>query len=129
MNFKQIILTVCCGTFLASSCTKDLNRTSPNGLTAEALYKNEAGYRSSLAKLYGGLALTGNSGPDGSGDLGGIDEGFSSYLRSYWYLQEFPTDEAVIGWNDQDRKSTRLNSSHSQISYAVFCLKQTTKKL
>src|SRR2546430_12131153 len=26
----------------------------------------------------------------------------------------------------QDRKSTRLNSSHSQISYAVFCLKKTT---
>src|SRR2546430_11864439 len=25
-----------------------------------------------------------------------------------------------------DRKSTRLNSSHSQISYAVFCLKNTT---
>src|SRR2546430_6367848 len=25
----------------------------------------------------------------------------------------------------QDRKSTRLNSSHSQISYAVFCLKKT----
>src|SRR5688572_31496523 len=27
-----------------------------------------------------------------------------------------------------DRKSTRLNSSHSQISYAVFCLKKKTKK-
>src|SRR5256886_4069196 len=27
----------------------------------------------------------------------------------------------------QDRKSTRLNSSHSQISYAVFCLKKKTK--
>src|SRR2546430_8806833 len=26
---------------------------------------------------------------------------------------------------EQDRKSTRLNSSHSQISYAVFCLKKT----
>src|SRR2546430_13369406 len=25
---------------------------------------------------------------------------------------------------DRDRKSTRLNSSHSQISYAVFCLKK-----
>src|SRR2546430_9570485 len=25
---------------------------------------------------------------------------------------------------EEDRKSTRLNSSHSQISYAVFCLKQ-----
>src|SRR2546430_4289450 len=29
------------------------------------------------------------------------------------------TDES-----NEDRKSTRLNSSHSQISYAVFCLKQ-----
>src|SRR2546427_12478244 len=26
--------------------------------------------------------------------------------------------------NSEDRKSTRLNSSHSQISYAVFCLKK-----
>src|SRR5256886_16098494 len=35
----------------------------------------------------------------------------------------------VSRWNlrlvvDPDRKSTRLNSSHSQISYAVFCLKK-----
>src|SRR5256886_6567377 len=30
-------------------------------------------------------------------------------------------------WNPKiDRKSTRLNSSHSQISYAVFCLKKKT---
>src|SRR5688572_31707484 len=29
---------------------------------------------------------------------------------------------------EQDRKSTRLNSSHSQISYAVFCLKKKKKK-
>src|SRR2546427_5927116 len=29
---------------------------------------------------------------------------------------------------DADRKSTRLNSSHSQISYAVFCLKKKKKK-
>src|SRR2546430_10638109 len=28
----------------------------------------------------------------------------------------------------KDRKSTRLNSSHSQISYAVFCLKKKKKK-
>src|SRR2546430_11432774 len=28
---------------------------------------------------------------------------------------------------ETDRKSTRLNSSHSQISYAVFCLKKKTK--
>src|SRR5438874_7815891 len=29
----------------------------------------------------------------------------------------------------QDRKSTRLNSSHVEISYAVFCLKKKKKKL
>src|SRR5688572_31698391 len=28
----------------------------------------------------------------------------------------------------EDRKSTRLNSSHSQISYAVFCLKKKTQR-
>src|SRR3989475_1254110 len=32
----------------------------------------------------------------------------------------------ALGW-DRDRKSTRLNSSHSQISYAVFCLKKKKK--
>src|SRR6267154_3547970 len=30
---------------------------------------------------------------------------------------------------NQDRKSTRLNSSHPSISYAVFCLKKKKKKL
>src|SRR5947209_9542918 len=29
---------------------------------------------------------------------------------------------------DRDRKSTRLNSSHANISYAVFCLKKKKKK-
>src|SRR2546430_7437132 len=29
---------------------------------------------------------------------------------------------------EEDRKSTRLNSSHSQISYAVFCLKKKKRK-
>src|SRR2546430_13301810 len=32
-------------------------------------------------------------------------------------------DDEVVG-EGRDRKSTRLNSSHSQISYAVFCLKK-----
>src|SRR5438105_12100862 len=38
-----------------------------------------------------------------------------------------------VGWTDprptaRDRKSTRLNSSHEWISYAVFCLKKKKKK-
>src|SRR5688572_32742287 len=35
----------------------------------------------------------------------------------------------VVAAGDGDRKSTRLNSSHSQISYAVFCLKKKKKKI
>src|SRR5205085_7696753 len=35
---------------------------------------------------------------------------------------------AVLAMKRLDRKSTRLNSSHSQISYAVFCLKKKKKK-
>src|SRR2546427_6318517 len=37
--------------------------------------------------------------------------------------QSFDKPVAAITF-DEDRKSTRLNSSHSQISYAVFCLKK-----
>jgi hypothetical protein len=100
MKFQNLIIgALCVG--LLSSCTKDLNRVPAYSTTADVLYKTEAGYKQSLAKIYGGLALTGNNGPAGSGDLKGLDEGFSSYLRGYFNLQELPTDEAVVGWNDQ----------------------------
>src|SRR5688572_31820252 len=39
-------------------------------------------------------------------------------------IQEWSSKRTHSG----DRKSTRLNSSHSQISYAVFCLKKKKKK-
>src|SRR2546427_9200139 len=35
---------------------------------------------------------------------------------------------AQCGFANADRKSTRLNSSHSQISYAVFCLKKKKRR-
>src|SRR2546430_5742474 len=37
--------------------------------------------------------------------------------------------EGRFGKRHKDRKSTRLNSSHSQISYAVFCLKKKKQLL
>src|SRR2546430_9259416 len=39
-------------------------------------------------------------------------------------LIEHSCRTGMLAENRQDRKSTRLNSSHSQISYAVFCLKK-----
>src|SRR2546430_13583247 len=40
------------------------------------------------------------------------------------YVEHFHRRRTVLGHAGGDRKSTRLNSSHSQISYAVFCLKK-----
>jgi len=69
-------------------------------VTSANVFNDPNSYRAFLAKIYGGLIVTGQRGPDGNADIGGIDEGFGEYLRLYWYLQEMPTDEAVIGWND-----------------------------
>src|SRR3712207_8176629 len=41
--------------------------------------------------------------------------------------EQLPTDAAPARLGD--RKSTRLNSSHANISYAVFCLKKKTKQI
>src|SRR3712207_6990559 len=35
----------------------------------------------------------------------------------------------ILSIDEEDRKSTRLNSSHANISYAVFCLKKKKKKI
>src|SRR5699024_12378299 len=44
------------------------------------------------------------------------EQGYQAAFQAAWdKVQEYPTCEA-------DRKSTRLNSSHVSISYAVFCL-------
>src|SRR2546426_3531130 len=57
---------------------------------------------------------------------------YGGYRKAMGALQEArrPGDQAVHGEGheraplEQDRKSTRLNSSHLVISYAVFCLKK-----
>src|SRR5688572_32401864 len=40
-----------------------------------------------------------------------------------------PSKPSRTDHRQKDRKSTRLNSSHSQISYAVFCLKKKIKSI
>src|SRR3712207_6922342 len=40
----------------------------------------------------------------------------------------FAAHPEASGAREEDRKSTRLNSSHANISYAVFCLKKKNKK-
>src|SRR5207245_8697961 len=44
------------------------------------------------------------------------------------FLAASRRSSAVLAAQDGDRKSTRLNSSHGSISYAVFCLKKKKRK-
>src|SRR3712207_7988566 len=46
----------------------------------------------------------------------------------YKHDSDDPRETTIVRLKDIDRKSTRLNSSHANISYAVFCLKKKKKK-
>ena len=50
-------------------------------------------------------------------------------VATYWSENsKLPNNDEDASFEYVDRKSTRLNSSHDQISYAVFCLKKKKKK-
>ena len=97
---------------MATSCFKDLDTVplDPDVVTAASVYEDPASYKQVLAKLYAGLAVSGQTGAAGNADISGIDEGFGQYLRGYWYMQELTTDEAVIGWNDQTIKDLHFQT-------------------
>lgn len=83
----------------AAGCTDTV--VAPKSTIAETNAFNDPNtYRAFIAKVYAGLAVSGQQGPAGQGDIQGIDEGFSQYLRLFWEAQELPTDAAVIGWGD-----------------------------
>lgn len=89
-----------CG-MLFSSCEKVLDLQPQNDVTSEVAYSSVQGYRQALAKVYGSFALTGNTGPAGSPDVVGLDEGSNGdFFRTFWKAQELSTDEAVIAWGD-----------------------------
>jgi len=92
--------------FTITSCVKDLDTVpiDKDEVTSAQVFENPDSYKQVLAKLYAGLAVSGQQGPAGKPDISGIDEGFGQYLRGYWYHQELTTDEAVISWNDQTIK-------------------------
>jgi len=105
-----IILSVL---FSLTSCLDDLEVTPKDDdeFTSEDFYKDQKVYKQFLAKIYAGFAVTGQSGPAGSSDLGSgpgtVDEGFSQYLRGYWQLQELTTDEAIIAWGESDNPTIK----------------------
>src|SRR5687767_7416820 len=105
-SFIKSILCVTLFCIATNGCVNDLDTVplDPELVTAVSVFEDPSSYKAVLAKLYAGLAVTGQQGPAGDADISGIDEGFGQYLRGYYYHQELTTDEAVIGWNDQTIK-------------------------
>ncbi|MEM7106076.1 MAG: RagB/SusD family nutrient uptake outer membrane protein [Bacteroidota bacterium] len=83
----------------ATACT-DLDLQPGGSAVPGVFFEDEASYRQFIARVYSGLAVTGQQGPAGAADISSLDEGFSNYLRQYWQLQELTTEEAVIAWGD-----------------------------
>ena len=78
----------------------NLDRSPEFELSSDTVYNNVTGMRQVMAKLYGGLILTGQNGGSGAGDISFPDEGFTSYTRQLWKAQEVTTDEATLAWGD-----------------------------
>src|SRR5256885_5464483 len=53
-----------------------------------------------------------------------VDALTDSSVRTDWAILDSMSTNVKIEVDERDRKSTRLNSSHLVISYAVFCLKK-----
>ncbi|HEX9513981.1 MAG TPA: RagB/SusD family nutrient uptake outer membrane protein [Puia sp.] len=101
-HFKIIILVGVVLSTLAS-CTKKLELSPTNDITASKAYSTPAGYKQGLAKVYAAFALTGNTGGTGNPDISTqiiSDEGNSDFLRLYFNLQELTTDEAAWTWQN-----------------------------
>src|SRR5207248_4637479 len=81
------------------SCASATSRASSSGLRPTACAVSSTTSLRSRSRCSSHPARTRSSSPDASGEL------------------------------ERDRKSTRLNSSHRTISYAVFCLKKKKKKI
>lgn len=99
MKMNRVLILFLASLAILNSCG-DLDVEPETLTTAEVAFDDPAQLESFLARLYAGLAVTGQQGAAGNPDIQGINEGFSQYIRGYWKLQELPTDEAVTAWGD-----------------------------
>ena len=106
---------------VAAGCT-DLLLEPKSTISSGNVFDEPASYRAFIAKVYAGLAVTGQEGPAGNADIQGIDEGFSQYVRVIWKANELPTDEAVLGWGDTGlpELNTQLWSANNPFVTAAY---------
>ncbi|HEY3405240.1 MAG TPA: RagB/SusD family nutrient uptake outer membrane protein [Ohtaekwangia sp.] len=101
---KRYIISILSAVLLTgiTSCVGDLDTEPLNDriTTANQVFKDPASYKEFLAKLYGSMTLTGQRGEYGMPEISAPDEGTTSFMRTYWSLQEISTDECISAWGD-----------------------------
>lgn len=119
-TINKFLLCVAVSVFGLTACVQDLDVT-PHDENKIMDFNQDAVF----SKCYSTLALTGQAGPAGSPDVDDIDEGSSSFFRMIWLLQEMPSDEYWIPWNDPgfpDLRTTKWNSLNQQIQGLYYRL-------
>ena len=124
-----------------TACTGDLDVTpiDPNLDTPENVLTDTEAYNQMLAKCYIGLAVSSPDGSSGDPDISGIDGGFGQYLRALFNLQELPTDECVMGWNDQTIKDLHglqwtssdvfISACYSRVFYQIAICNEVMRRI
>lgn len=117
--FKTIIPAAALALSMSvSSCVGDLDATPIDPNVSTDFVQDEV-----FAKIYATMALTGQQGPAGNGDVDDIDEGTSGFYRLIWNFSELPTDEAICSWGDvgiPELNFARWSSSHEQLT-GLYC--------
>ncbi len=114
MKYTKIFFAALLGIGI-TACSLDRTPLDPN---TDTTFNKDAVF----AKCYATFGTTGQKGPDGSGDVDGIDEGTSSFYRMFWELNEFCTDEGWWIWNDVGLADIRTLtwSSSNDLVYGLY---------
>ena len=114
MKYTKIFLATLLGIGM-TACSLDRTPLDPN---TDTNFNKDAVF----AKCYATFGTTGQKGPDGNGDVDGIDEGTSSFYRMFWELNEFCTDEGWWIWNDVGLADIRTQtwSASNDLVYGLY---------
>lgn len=98
MKFRKMLYIVPASVMLlaGTSCVGDLNVDPTIDKSTLMSFDRDQNFN----KIYANMALTGQQGPAGMGDIADIDEGTSDFFRQIWQMNELPTDEAICCWSD-----------------------------
>ena len=108
MNLKNIKHIVPAAVLLLSlglgSCINDLDVTPIDPST-----NMTPDYEALFAKCYANMALAGNGGANGDGDVDGLDGGTTGFVRQMFNANELTTDEVICNWGDEGIPAFNFN--------------------